>query len=260
MTDQIWGEHQTKEDKIGSIRVGPLTIYHKKVVNEVWISHHTTDTSEKEIIRDDDYDWSRWALAGEDSNSIRLQPVFPDRTVIVLPEFPFRLVPGANVKIYTRIPVNVLISATGKGKRPLIEVPSVILAKTWFGAFTEGESCFWLTTRARRSVSGEAFLPHLVVCPIFIRNSSDEDLHIEKLALRVQRMSIFSHENRLWSDNIEIHHKGSGDQSDVHMTGKIPEEAKGAELITAPRTPQKRSFTERTFKILHDLPGIGIKI
>lgn len=259
MSKPIWGEHQNSENKIGTIRIGPLTILHKAVANEVWISHNTTDTGDKEIIREDDYDWSRWALTGDENTAIRLQPVFPDRTVIVLPEFPFRLVPGADVKIYTRIPVNVLITASGKAKRQLTEVPSVIMAKTWFGAFTEGEACFWLTTRARRSVTGEIFFPHLVVCPIHIRNSSDEELHIEKLAIRVQRMSIFSLDNQLWSDSIEILHKGAGDHSDVHMTGKIPDEAKGAELIAAPRTPLKKSFAERTFKILHDLPGIGIK-
>jgi hypothetical protein len=260
MTKQIWGEHQTTENKIGTIKIGPLTILHKAVANEVWISHSTTDTGEKEIIQDDHYNWSRWALTGDENTAIRLQPVFPDRPVIVLPEFPFRLVPGADVKIYTRIPVNVMITAAGKARRQLTEVPSVIMAKTWFGAFTEGEACFWLTTRARRAVTGEIFLPHLVVCPIHIKNNSDAELHVEKLAIRVQRMSIFNLDNKLWSDNIEIHQKGAGDHSDVHMTGKIPDEAKGAELIAAPRTPLKKSFAERTFKILHDLPGMGIKL
>jgi hypothetical protein len=260
MSKEIWSEYKTSDKKAGVIKIGPLTIYHKRVANEVWLSSNTTETGDKEIDQGDKFDWSRWALTGNESEAIRLKPVFPDKPVIVLPEFAFRLVPGADVTVYTRIPVHAQVSSSGANNRVLTEIPSVIMAKTWFGAFTEGEACFWLTTTARRELSENIFSPHLVVCPIYIKNSSQEALHVEKLCIRVQRMSIFWLDGKLWSDRIEIHHKGSNDFSDVHMTGKMPDEAKGAELISAPRSPLKKSFAERTFKLFHELPGIGIKL
>jgi hypothetical protein len=260
MHKEIWGEYPTVENKTGLIKVGPLSIFHKRVANEVWISSRTTETGDKEIPQSEGHDWSRWALTGTESNAIRLKPVFPDKSVIVLSEFPFRLVPGADVVVYTRIPIHVTVSGTGNHNRLLTEIPSVLMAKTWFGAFTEGETCFWLTTTARRTLTDEIFFPHLVVCPIYIKNNSEEELHVEKLCLRVQRMSIFILNNRLWSDRIEINHKGDAHLSEVHMTGKIPAEASGAELISAPRSPQRKSLAERTFKFIHELPGIGSKI
>ena len=257
MNGLIWKTVQLEDDAITSHRIGPLTVYLKKMLNELWIASVSDDKTQGDPHPvPEKPEWSRMALPKEMSK-FTFSPVFPDRPVLADSEYHYRLLKDSGSRIYTRIPVFVRVTPKDHPELVLAEIPTITLSETWFGIFTEGELSYALSTTARRRVTSELFEPHLVVCPIQIENKSEEDLRFEKLCLRVERLSMYLNEGVLWADETAVAYNGKEINSDVKTAGRIPEEAKGGKLMTLPRNPVKTTVATRTFKLLKDLhlPG-----
>lgn len=249
-----WGVAELGDTERGSFQLGPLVFHTLSHSNELWIAHHYTNEAEQSD-GDQVPDWSRWALK-KNQQSISLLPAFPDRSVVVKPDQPFRLVKGGKARVYIRVPVWCSVSLPKDLKNPLTQLPSVILSNTWFGDFVSGELCYWISSSARREVDYGSFPPHLVICPIQLRNSSDEELLVEKIRLQVGLLSIYGDEQSLWANETRITYEGSDTVSRVEATAGTPAEASAAKLLSAPRSSQRRN-SGRTFGRLFDLPGLG---
>jgi hypothetical protein len=186
-------------------------------------------------------------------------PAFPDRPLVVKPEHPFTLMRRAHARVYMRVPLWVRLEAVeeehGKGSL-LVEVPTERLSETWWGDFRDGELAYWLTTSARRELRDELFEPHLVISTLQLENHSEGALPVEKLALRVEHLSIYEKEGRLWAEEVRVEYRGEAEGSDIIMDDEPPHEAEGAREIT-PARAQTRSFRARTFARLRALSGLG---
>lgn len=240
----IWRSLELKTEESGKLVVGPVQIYYRHMLNEVWVA---TDRSQLEKVDPDKLEWSRWAFR---SNQIKLKivPMMPDRQVTVRPDTPFRLTKGTSIRIYTRVPTWIAVYAIDDTLHKLVEIPTVILSKTWFGDFIDGTLSYWLSTRARRSIVSEMFQPHTVICTLNIRNESDEDLSIEKINLLAERLSIYIKDDQLWSDEMDVLYKGGDQHSELTVKSTAPEYASDAILVTQPRNPVKKSFAERILR------------
>lgn len=281
----IWGDYKLKKNHELDLSIKDVLDLHiARKEQEVWISYerlssifsdtgsapevHTeaaseaqqqthlhadsiTEEMQDEIIHDlPERDWSRWALRSKNPE-LSLKPVFPDLSFIVRPDYPFRLAPGAEAKIYTRIPLAIGIYDKTDGMIKLCEINTVDMVQSWFGTFENGELCYWLKTTASQIVRNEMFRAHRCYCPVHIKNNSSEFLHVEKLCLRVDRLSIFEQQKKLWSDEMKIVHEGGDNFSDLIVSGQPPAEASNARLISGPRNPVKKGIAERTFRLLH---------
>ncbi len=245
------------DDEIFKCRIGPLSLFLKKQLNDMWIA------SSRDENRDGDPeelpeipDWQRIALP-EKHQEIQLNPVFPDRSVVIDTENIYRVFRKARSRVYCRIPVFIRVTPKDRDDVIIAEIPTVILSNTWFGDFTEGELSYALSSTARRVLHKELFDPHLVVCPMEINNQSENELRFEKMCLRVDRLSIYVKDGEMWADETLITHHGRDSHSDIEMKGVVPVEAKGALLLSRPRTPVRRSVAVRTFKILRDISVPG---
>ncbi len=205
----------------------------------------------------EEVEWARWAVPPGGEGSVFLRPALPDRSVVLQPEVPFSLLPRAEARIFVRIPLWVRVEMAGGDRTLLHEVPSVELSDTWWGGFLDGELCYWLHTHARREMRQELLVPHLAVCPLLLLNRSGSDLRVEKLAFRVSHLSLFLHDGGFWADESVVRYEGEAEGSQVEITGRAPEEAKGAPRVAEPRIPVVRSFSARTFQRLRGLPGLG---
>ncbi|MCC5926712.1 MAG: hypothetical protein JJU41_09165 [Bacteroidetes bacterium] len=235
---------QTEHTRIG---VGPLNLFFKKSLNEIWIA---TDRTQVEYPEPESLVWQRWAFADE-AATLKVKPLLPDMQVSVRPEHAFRLVPNARINVYTRIPVWVGIYNGSDDKHKLIEVPSVELSKTWFGDFFSGSLSYGLRTRARREITPDMFQAHTIICTMNIQNASGGDLLIEKINILVERLSIFIKDGQLWSDEMDITFKGGDQHSEITMQGTAPGSAPDAVHVMAPRNPVKKSIAERILKEIH---------
>lgn len=257
---EIWEEDQLLSDQPHLWSFGPLRLWCKRLGDELWLSSYCIDpahpTDETTDTPPEEAAWSRWVLKRH-FEKIRFRPVFPDRSVVVKPEYPFKILPGAKARIFVRVPAWVQIRYKGEAEDKVVEIPTVVLSKTWFGSPLEGERCYWISSRARRNVDSDTFDTHSVACPVLIINHSEKQLNVEELAMRVRRLSIFNLAGRLWSDETEITYRGNGEISRIEVTGKPPQEAKGAGRISPPREKTTEGFFAKTFLGLKDISSLS---
>ena len=254
-----WGAHRIPSGDTLTVELGPLTLWARARSDEIWLAHEPGQWTrpEEEPTRElpGDEKWSRWAVPGG-TDRITLSPAFPGRPVVAEPELAFRLLPGAEARVFVRVPLWARVEALTAESMLLAEFPTLVLSDTWWGGFTEGELCYWLATTARREVAQEVFAPHLAVCPLRLINESSEELPVEEIALRVPHLSLFGDAGRLWADETRVRYRGEADGSHIDFRGRPPAEAAEAVLVTPPRIPLPRGFRARTFARLKGLPGL----
>lgn len=258
-----WGEHEVTGDEIVSIDVGPLRLNLRLRDDEIWIATTRVETAEPvepveaEPVESESVepDWIRWPVAGG-TRSVRLSPMFPDRTVVAQPEVPMRLVSGANARVFVRVPLWVRVStAAGVG---LIEVPTVGLSDTWLGGFTSGELCYWLGTTARRHVSDDIFAPNLAVCPLVLSNRSGDEAPVERLAVHVEHLRLYCHDGHFWSNDSRIRFRGVDEDSHIDLTDAPPSEVPAAVSVAEPRDSSPPGSSRILgFARLRAIPGFG---
>jgi len=257
----LWGERAPPAPgETHRLAVGPLAIWVRGVHNELWVAHACADPWEpapEEL--PDAVEWSRWAMR-EEPHRLRVLPVFPDRPLVVKPEHPFTLLRRAQARVYMRVPpwvrLELLAGTEGTGA-VLTEIPTERLSDTWWGDFQDGELAYWLRTKARRELTAELFEPHLVMSTLQLENHSEDALRVEKLALRVEHLSIYEKDGWLWAEEVRVEYRGEDEGSDIHMDDEPPREAEGARELS-PARAQTRSFRARTFARLRALSGLGL--
>lgn len=245
-----WGEHPLGGGETRSPEIGPLLLRIRRRDDEVWIARDDASVP-------GELEWLRWPMQ-EPPDQVHLAPVLPPRTVVAEPEVPFRLLPDARARVFVRVPLWVRITAGGTDGPILTEVPTVDLSDTWWGDLGEGELCYWLGTTARRSVPPEVFAPHLAVCPLQLVNRSRDDLPVERFSLRVELLSVFAEDGRLWSDETRVRYRGVDEESRLEVSGRRPDEAPDAVRVTEAREPPPASgFRGRSVARLKSLPGLA---
>lgn len=258
-TSGLWGDRPPPAPgETERLVVGPLAIWLSSVGNELWVTHAYPDDDDAPEDPPEEAEWSRWALK-DVPHRLRVLPVFPDRALVVKPEHPFTLLPRARARVYMRVPpwVRLEVVEEGRGRRTLLtEIPTERLSDTWWGDFRDGELAYWLTTKARRELRPEDFEAWLVVSTLQLENHSEDALRVEKLALRVEHLSIYEKERWLWAEEVRVEYRGEAEGSDIHMDDEPPHEAAGARELT-PARAQARSFRARTFARLKALSGLG---
>jgi hypothetical protein len=244
-----WGVHRVPEGGEVSVEVGPLLLRLAQEDGEIRVAAFPDDMK-----RDDEPDWIRWAPANW-RGELALTPAFPDRTLVIQPEDAFWLLAGAEARIYVKVPLWVRIEALGDKRTPLISLPTLEASDTWWGTLEEGELCYWIRTAARRRiVSGWA--SHIAVCPLQLVNRSDDDLNVDKIALRVEYLSLYADGGRtIWADETRVLYLGESEGSRLEVAGSPPAEAPRAELLVPPRIRMAKGLRARTFARLRSIQG-----
>lgn len=256
----LWQNYTIKKGDRLYRNIGDLKLWCQRIDGEVQIAYNHASGNGSLLDSnkpDKDISWSRWSIKN-DISSIQLVPLFPDRAVVIKPESSFKIIKNEHVRIYARVPIWIQINAVNKQIIHLIDIPSVILSNTWFGNFREGELCYWISSGLRQRIEIDASRNYMAICPIIIINKSQEELLIEEICLRVNNLSLYIDNNQLWSDETKMAYKGGSQISQISVSGKTPEEASNAVLVTAPQIPMKKTFIAKTFMSLKDLPGLGV--
>jgi hypothetical protein len=248
MTDPAspWRRQELPPGGSTSLPVGPLTLRLRRQGDELWIGTRPTPGAEAPERTLPESGWTRWALPAGPEVAIHLSPGLPDRLVVVEPQVPFRLAPGADARVYIRVPVWVQLRLGDRGGPLLGEFPTLLMSNTWWGDMADGSLGYWLETSARRSLTPDLLQPHLAVCAMELSNRSREPLPVDKIALRVIHLSVFGTGAGLWCEEVRVRYQG-GDDSHVEMSGRPPAEAEDAILLTPPRVPADRGLRARTF-------------
>lgn len=258
-----WGPHRLPPGgDLRAIEVGPSVLWARSRAGEIWLAHQPGDWLRTEQPAREpapgEEGWTRWPVQGP-AEEVGLSPVFPARPIVVKPELTFRLLPRATARIFVSVPLwaRVAVAGAEAEEQRLTELPTVTLSDTWWGEFTDGELSYWLSTTARREVRPAPFPSHLAVCPLDLSNRSDDELEVDRVALRVQHLSVYRGEAGFWGEVTRVRYRGAEEGSEVEVTGRAPREAGETTRVEEPRVPISRSFTARTFGRIRALSGMG---
>jgi hypothetical protein len=261
MSKTIWGAHPLPEEEPVCWQLGPLHLWFKSTLDELWVNYKhspieaaaNTDDDSQETVEFNELDWRRWTLK-QSYKEIQLTPRFPNLPVVVKPEYPFRVTKGVRTKIYVRVPLWVSIYLE---KTAIVEIPTVVLSKTWFGSFTDGELCYWISSAARKRIEPDLTRAFLAICPIQIINRSEDELLVEKICLRVNQLALYTLKHQLWGNETRVNYRGKNERSEIEFLHKAPPDVPKAKQIAPPRDSATKSFTAKTFASLMELPGLG---
>ena len=243
-----WGEVPLRPREPQVFELGTLRLVIQRVAKEIWIQ-----TQRGPDLADPDAgDWQRWAAPME--SHIEVRPAVPDRLLVVSHEHRYHLPPRGETRFYVRIPLFVQVVLRSEvGEVVIADVPSIVLSDTWWGTHIEGELSYWLTTKARVELTDDLFLPHLGMCPFRLLNDSPEALPVERFAVRVPHLTLFSEAGHNWTDEVNVRYEDSPEGSEIRFATSAPAEARAAGLIASPRVESERGFRARTFDRLRSL-------
>ncbi|UCF17103.1 MAG: hypothetical protein JSW59_06510, partial [Phycisphaerales bacterium] len=141
----------------------------------------------------------------------------------------------------------------GEGEEiELCEEPSVDLSNTWFGDPMSGELGYSLRSRARREISETRAEPHRALCPVTIRNTSPEQVKVERFCVHVAHLGVYPGESRLWTNGVQIAFRGEAEVSQVEYSEQPPGYEETGNVLSYPRTPVRTTLLKRS------LGGFGL--
>lgn len=259
-----WGTFEIEEDHAGRWNVGPSTLWIYRSARSWHVVHtETQDPLDESAHIDPPKPIEQTTLTLDDlppgSNLMRysfqqtekqcvLTPVLADRAVIVRPDIPLYILAGEEVTLYVSTPLWIRIEV-GSAPRLLQETASFRPSDTWFGASTrEGELCYSVKTVGRLRLESLPFRLHRAVTPIRVRNRASDALHIDRIQVPVQYLSLHEAENHfLWTESVTLDRQEGGELAAVRFDRTPPEEAGRTATIRGPRLETRSNMIVRTF-------------
>jgi hypothetical protein len=272
-----WGSYPLAAGEAGRWRIGPLTLWAKRLPGEwrfAW-RHAATRSGEEQAGELGGEDRSpvevrcplpaaelpggelpptsgaaRVAAVAGEEEVLRLLPALPDRQVVARPRTPFRVPAGGEAVLLVSLPV--WLSVTAGDGLPLVEVPTVPLAETWVGPTTI-QGAVGYAARGAMRLAGEPAptLPHLATTRLTLRNGAAAALTVERLALPATQLALWWHAaSGLWTQPVAAQRDDDGDLVELEVGDGPPRELAGAEEVAPARVRNPRQHLVRALEAL----------
>lgn len=190
-------------------------------------------------------------VAPRSGDEVRLQPMLPDRPVVIRPRQPVFLPSHAETTLYLSTPVWLRIEVGSAEPIVLREVPAIELSDTWFGPSTrEGELCYSDKTRARSSLAEVPYRPHRVLTAVRVRNEAATVLPLEKLSLPVPALSVYgAADGSLHTQEVSLLRAADSDMATLKIEDR-PGPAAGTVMRLSEARQSGRGGLVRAFSLL----------
>ncbi|MBU0678324.1 MAG: DUF432 domain-containing protein [Verrucomicrobia bacterium] len=245
----LWDPFELPPGRCTHWQIGPLDLWIRRTALE-WHIASSRDPLKEERLKvendanpGEDLNWRRWT-AGKDQTRVQLTAVMPDRPIIIRPDGAFTVLPHEEVQFFVGIPVWISVKA---GDNELQEMATLVLTNSWFGDPTDGELCYGLLTTAKRTPEDLHNRPYRAVCPIRIKNSSDENLDFQRLCLRTQFLTVFLGKNHLWTSEGRVTYRGEAKFSRLIYGRNAPEFDDAERKIGEARKSPERGLWAKSF-------------
>ncbi len=249
----IWRPTRVGVNEMVLRRIGPLTLWLKRITGEWHLATRRlpeddalAESAGEAVPEPAADEWLRWA-AGSETSMFRLFPLMPDLPVILRPESVFAVPPNRQAMLFVSIPIWVRITAGAEQRFVLREEPTVELRRTWFGEHDEGELCYMLRTRARRTVAPEDVQPHRAICPVRVANGWTAPLEFDRLCVHAAHLAVYTAQDQLWTNEVRVTFRGPDVPSQVDYADGAPTAETITGILGEPRAPATRGLLQRSF-------------
>ena len=197
--------------------------------------------------------WSNM-LFREAPREFCLQPVVPDRPLVVKPAYPVTIPEEESGLFFVPVPVFIkVVLKSGKEEQVMGTVPSQVLSDTWFGTPVQGDLCYSVPMLARLQLEGLESHSHHIVFPVEIQNQSEEKLVVEKICLRTAYATLYCGSDRLWGSTVKINHEGGFKGTSIRYSKEMPGFEPDLNEVSKPLKKEERRLYGLTFNsAFHD--------
>lgn len=221
------------------LRFGPLDLFLENSINEIrmrWMSSNDWMDSSfhyefpfEGVIPEKLLSEKRFAYS-ERSPTLKVTPCLGERPFVVKPDTTFMILPGEKAKIFLSTPMNIRIEDVNS-KQVIDELPVLNRVKTWFGQTpTSGQLCFFTRIHAALSEESLPFRPHRAMTHLFVENSSNLPIPIQKLKIPVNYLRLFQDGRGLFvTSSLSVKSDNSGKLKDLKI---FPPEEYSEDRIT----------------------------
>lgn len=187
------------------------------------------------------------------SGKITLLPRLADRSIVIRPVMPLFVPPGQDVTFYVSTPVWLSCYVDGQAT-PLIDIPVVRPADTWFGSNTvKGEICYATEVTGRLDLSQLTLRPFRAVTPVQINNRGNELMPVERINLPVPFLPVYAAESgRLWTPTLHVTTEERHKVPRIRIDNTISTEAGHVTLLSPARRGSDEHALIRVFDNLFD--------
>lgn len=191
-----------------------------------------------------------------EASALSLEPATPDLPIVLRPQEPIAVAPGAKISYRVQLPLWVQLLAVPQINRKtsnpdlLFDLPTEALKRTWFGTGESGEIGYHWHFLPRLK---ERYQRHLFTVPLTIQNSSQTVLWFERLLLRVIHLDLYRVNRQIETNQVTVSFKGSEQLSQVTFEPHPSAKHRGAKLLSERRVPANQDIIRRSFLWLRDL-------
>jgi hypothetical protein len=253
----MWKKHTIESNTVYKLTLGELRVLAKKQAKE-WLLKSDLDNESDECEFQKSEEQLVFAdckvFSADKSSSLFILPALPDKPVVVKPEKEFKLLPKTSVQLLIGLPVWVQFYHSSVKKEHLIlDTASKVLSKTWLGEPDSGMIAYSLKIKAGEVLSSGQTIENHIMCPVKISNNSNTVLDFQRFLLHTDQLTIYSVENKLYTNNVHVKFKGEGIVSDLNFSSHKPDALENAKKIAEPRNPEKRGALKRSFFFIKSL-------
>ena len=239
-----WGEFRFSAGETMVWCIGPLRLAVRRARQEWQLTYDWLAVAEGEVACSitptaEDfpaYEHQERYVFRETGEGLLIRPTLADRPVISRPVTPFHLPAGEEATLFVSSPVWLHLATTAP-ERDLTEIVIQQPSDTWFGPSTrEGQLCYASRTSGRLLLEEVPRRPHRAVTRVVIRNEGGDALRLERLSLPAPYLAVFeADDGLLWTTPVTLVREPSGEMGTVKIHDRPPQEARGAQRLSAPR-------------------------
>lgn len=243
-----WGVRSLGAASRSRLKCGHLLVEFSRGNDEVCLASKTLSDEEATtgFSPETPVSWTSWAVC-TGARGVKVLPGLPDLPVLAPQDPVFEVAPGAETRVYLRIPVSVLVKLADRDEDLLAEFPSELLPKVWFGEADRALQCYRLNSSASREIIRDLDSAE-IQAPVLIRNESRETLTVTQICLRVGLLGVYRSGSSLWTSETLVRYQGGVSPSRISAKSGPPSEAPDAKLMAAPRETAPETLVGRTFR------------
>lgn len=190
-------------------------------------------------------------LQRKTSEHIKILPALADRSMVVKPVTPIRVLPGEHICLF--VSTQLWFSAyTSPKKALLLDIPFWRPSDSWFGPSTrEGQISYAKYTDARLQLDALEQCQHRAITPVSIINNHEQTLVIERLNLPVPLLNLYSDcNNQFWTEKLTVSRDANDEIVELKFGEGGPLEASQPIHVSAPRIIKEQNALIRSINSL----------
>ncbi len=187
-------------------------------------------------------------VIGQALKAIKIVPFLPDKPILTEFLNATSVFPGEKITLFEQVPLLLNIQAVTSQKTVDLKQLSIVkLTHTWLGDYTDGELCYYDTAEAIFQQNMIEYQSGAAICPIEINNHSEKKYLLKQLVIRTEFLSIFLHQEFLWTNKMKIDYYGEEKENAIQI---VDDYANDPQYI---RLNQPREDIKQSQKLFHRL-------